>query len=711
VAIEHPESDAGTIARAGVAERSGRRGTEGKSPHRGAMLGSAMPSTPAQKFVCPRCRTAFDEPGLFCAHCGADMTHASPLEAAQRAEESAGPPATSGRGGEPEATDRRLSDSNRAWLGKVVDGRYRVLEVIGRGGMGVVYRVEHLRMGKIAAMKVLHRDLAQDPEIVQRFEREAAAISKLHHPHTVQVFDFGNAQGALYLIMEYVRGLDLAHIIQRDGPIPWPRCAPLLAQICGALQEAHELGIVHRDLKPENVLITRTTGGRDYAKVLDFGLAKLDQRGVPSRETERNAIVGTPYFMAPEQIRGDEVGPRTDIYAFGSLMFELLTGEHLYTGSTAVGVLTKHLTAAPDAPSQRAPRLSIPPAVDHLCRKALARDPDARWQTAGELGEAIEEVYGDTVHDATGGGGRPGSRGLAGGRLVLEHDERASDLRLRRSDIDAFERSLRRQRVLVAAGTMFVALAAIGAGGWVMLREPPPLREEHEPNDDTAHANRIEPGMPVTGFLGKRHSPTEPDRDVYLVPWQSGSRRVVTVRVTGLPNIDVDLSVNDGDGQHGATVDENGVGAGEVLHRRQVDGPVVITVGEAIARGAQPVENVSDPYTLTVTEETLAGETEPNNLEADANPLVLTEELRGYLDTRDDIDLLRWTGDAGSYHIVVRSDGVPMVWRLPDGKTRTPGAAEIDLHKGDVIRLERTDRGSGKSAPVGEGAWSVVVTR
>jgi len=664
-----------------------------------------MSSTPAQKFVCPRCRASFDQPNRYCAECGSDMTHASPLEAAQRSEASSGPP--SGRA--ELTTDRRLSDSNRAWLGRVVDGRYRVLEVIGRGGMGVVYRVEHLRMGKIAAMKVLHRDLANDPEIVQRFEREAAAISKLHHPHTVQVFDFGNAQGALYLIMEYVHGLDLAHIIQRDGPIPWPRCGPLLAQICGALQEAHELGIVHRDLKPENVLITRTSRGRDYAKVLDFGLAKLDRRGAPTRETERNAIVGTPYFMAPEQIRGDDVSPRTDIYAFGSLMFELLTGQHLYTGSTAVGVLTKHLTAEPDAPSVRAPKLGIPPAVDHLCRKALARDPDARWRTAAELGEAIEEVYGETVHDATGPG--PGSRALSSPGLVLEHDERSSDLRLRRSDIDAFERGLRRRRVIVLGGTAALALGALGAGAVLVTRESPPLREEREPNDDTAHANRIAAGAPVTGFLGKRHSSSEPDRDVYVVPWQSGSRRVVTVAVTGLSNLDVNLSVNDGDGLHGATIDESGVGAGEVLHRRLVDGPVVVTVGETLARGQQPIENVSDPYTLTVTEEALPGETEPNNMEADANPLVLTEELRGYLDTRSDVDLLRWTGDTGSYRIVVRGDGVPLVWRLPDGKARTPGAAAIELQRGDVIRLERTDRGAAGPPATGGGPWSVIVTR
>ena len=182
----------------------------------------------------------------------------------------------------PVRADRRITASNQAWLGTIVDGRYRVLEVIGRGGMGVVYKVEHVRMGKIAAMKVLHRDLADDPDVVQRFEREAAAVSRLQHANAVQVFDFGAAQGALYLIMEYVRGQDLASIVERDGPLPFARAAPLLTQILGALTEAHELGIVHRDLKPDNVLVTRTTGGRDFAKVLDFGLAKLAHAGAPA---------------------------------------------------------------------------------------------------------------------------------------------------------------------------------------------------------------------------------------------------------------------------------------------------------------------------------------------------------------------------------------------------------------------------------------------
>jgi serine/threonine-protein kinase len=622
------------------------------------------------------------------------MTHASALDAAARNSAST-------------SEDRRLSDSNREWLGKIVDGRYRVLEVIGRGGMGVVYRVEHLRMGKIAAMKVLHRDLASEPDVVARFEREAAAISKLHHPHTVQVFDFGNTGSALYLIMEYVRGVDLARMIQRDGPLPWSRAAPLLGQVCSALQEAHELGIVHRDLKPENVLVTRSGGGRDYAKVLDFGLAKLEERKSPSM-TDKQQIVGTPYFMSPEQIRGDDVDARGDIYSFGALMFEVLTGQHLFTGSTAVGVLTKHLTTEPDAPSMRAPKMGIDPRVDALCRKALAKDPSDRWQTAGELAQAIEEVYAETVEHATGPGRISKALGGSRGFHISVDDPDESDLRLRRSDIDAFERGLKRQRwVVLLAVTLFI-LAAGAAAAYFVLRPKPPLTEEAEPNNDPAHANKIAAGT-VTGFIGKRMSTQDGDRDIFVLPYASGSKRVVSVKVTGLPNLDINLTVRDGDGLHGATSDEGRNGEPEMLHRRSVDGPLVIAVGQTVPKGTLPVENVSDAYTLTVTEETPAGETEPNATEGDANPLELTHELRGYLDTRDDVDTLRWMGPDGTYNVIVRADNLPLAWRLDDNKLRTPGSAQVKLVHGAVIHLERTDKSTTAPLVARDTMWSVVV--
>jgi len=635
------------------------------------------------------------------------MTRASALEAAARSSPSV---ESSSELTPPPTEDRRLSDSNQAWLGKIVDGRYKVLEVIGRGGMGVVYRVEHLRMGKIAAMKVLHRDLATEPDVIARFEREAAAISKLHHPHTVQVFDFGTAGTALYLIMEYVRGVDLSKMIQRDGPLPWSRAAPLLAQVCSALQEAHELGIVHRDLKPENILITRTAGGRDYAKVLDFGLAKLEQRQAPSTMTDKQQIVGTPYFMSPEQIRGDDVDARSDIYSFGAMMFELLTGQHLFQGSTAVGVLTKHLTTEPDAPSNRAPRMGIDPRVDHLCSRAVAKDPGARWQTAAELAEAIEEVYAETVEHGTSPGRAAASRALGRRGFHISPDEHVeTDLRLRRSDIDAFERGLRRRRWVSVLILGVVLLGAAGSVAWFATREAPPLRNESEPNNDSAHANRIAAGTEVTGFIGRRQSPQDGDRDVFVVPWPSGEKRVVTVKVTGLPNLDINLTVTDGDGAHGGDADDGRIGEGEILHRRSIDGPLVISVGESVPKGSMPIENVSDPYTLTVTEEKLAGETEPNNSDADANALEPTAELRGYLDTHSDVDELRWTGPDGTFNVIVRADGLPLAWRLGDDKLRTPGSAKVKLAHGDIIRLERTDKSSTGSLPSRDTMWSVVV--
>ena len=635
------------------------------------------------------------------------MTRASALEAAVNsgAYDATGPATAI-----PDPIDRRLSDSNQAWLGRVVDGRYRVLEVIGRGGMGVVYRVEHLRMGKVAAMKVLHRDLADDPDVIHRFEREAAAVSKLHHPHTVQVFDFGTAQGALYLIMEYVRGQDLGRIVDRDGPMPWARAAPLLAQICGALHEAHELGIVHRDLKPENVLITRSTAGRDYAKVLDFGLAKLDQRNAPKRETERQQIVGTPYFMSPEQIRGEEVDSRSDIYSFGALMFQILTGQHLYSGTTAVGVLTKHLTADPDAPSNRAPKMGIPPVVDQICRKALAREPQGRWSNAQLLGEALEEAYRETVSETTGPKSSSVSRALGGGSLVFEaHEQVGSDVRLRRSDIDKYEASIKRQRVFVWLFMVLLTVGGAAAVVWFFLRPPGTVSEEREPNDDPSKPNPI--ARVVTGYLGKRLATNEGDRDNFVASFPSGTRHVVTVTVSGVPNMDINLAIADNNGVHATTADEGRVGDGESLHRRAVDGPITITVAQTMAKDQKlPIENVSDPYEVKVVEERAdSGEIEPNNMEADATPLVPTYELTGYLDARNDVDLLRWTGETGTYIVVVRADHLPMVWKTSDGKPRTPGEVTIELKKGELIRIERTDRAETGVLPGRDAPWSIVI--
>jgi hypothetical protein len=181
------------------------------------------------------------------------------------------------------------------------------------------------------------------------------------------------------------------------------------------------------------------------------------------------------------------------------------------------------------------------------------------------------------------------------------------------------------------------------------------------------------------------------------------------VKVTGVPNLDISLAVTDGNGMKAAQSDDGGIGEGEVLHRRAIDGPLVISVGQTVAKGQLPIENVSDAYTLTVIDEKLVGETEPNSSDADANPLELTHELRGYLDARNDIDQLRWTGADGDYNVVVRAEGLPLTWRLSDGTLRTPGSARVTLKRGDLIRLERSDRVGSGTLPSRDVMWSIVV--
>jgi hypothetical protein len=354
----------------------------------------------------------------------------------------------------------------------------------------------------------------------------------------------------------------------------------------------------------------------------------------------------------------------------------------------------------------RAPKQGIPPAVDHLCKKALAREPAGRWQSAQKLGEAIEDIYRETVGDATGPRAPSASssaRGYTGGSLVFSAHDLGSEVRLRRSDIDAYEASIKRRRVLVWLAMVLFTLGAVGAVGWYLLRPPGVVAAEREPNDDPSTANRIRAS--VKGFLGKRVSQTEGDKDHYRV--DGSGRRVVSIVVSGVPNIDLSLSIDDSSG-HATSSDEGKVGEGEALHRRLVDGVVIVTIAQTMAKDQKlPVENVSDPYEVTVIEERAdAGEVEPNNMEADATPIIPTYELKGYLDSKTDIDLLRWTGETGTYIVVVRADNVPLQWKTSDGKPRTPGEVTIELKKGELVRIERTPNATHGSR---DAPWSIVV--
>ena len=639
-------------------------------------------AVPTLKFFCPACGVGFAEQQSFCGACGSSMAKTQEATLSKRVS----------------AETMSLPAPPDPWLGQVIDNRYRVVDLIGSGGMGMVYRVEHERMGKVAAMKVLHRALAHDQGTVRRFELEAHAVSKLHHPNTVQVFDFGVFRGALYLVMEYVRGLDLAGLIEREGALSYQRSAPLFAQILSALAEAHELGIVHRDLKPENILVTRTYSGRDHVKVLDFGLAKLSKREEHSSVTEQGNIVGTPYYMSPEQIRGEDVDIRSDIYSMGALMYRALTAHNAFDAKTPVGVLTKHLTDPIVPPSVRVPSAKLDPRIDSIVGKCMAKRREERFANVHELADSLEQLFADLVEESTAvrrvfPKREPDSSAAIEQRREADQVDYGIDAeqRLRRSDLEKFELSLKQKRTARVIVFPLLAIAIVGgATFWAAKKSKGPRVREREPNNAFETPTRISSNKTVTGFIGKRESKTMPDSDYYLVderPTPTGGD-VVTATVTGIPNMDLSLWLYDLEGHQIAIADSGGTGHGETLLNHRVQKPVVVAVRQELGPKQSPVENVSDSYSLNVRlgEPPPNSETEPNDTPPDASPINANQNVTGRLTNPKDIDCYRYQGPAGRFRVEIKaSPGLTVQWsKNADDPT---GRKQVSLSEGDVIKI------------------------
>ena len=275
--------------------------------------------------------------------------------------------------------------------GRVLADRYRILGRIGEGGMGTVFLAEHVLLGKRMAVKVLRPEYSRDEELARRFEREAVAASRIGQENIVDVIDFGRtADGDLYFVMEALEGENLATLVRREGALPLRRAYAILAQICCALAAAHAGGIVHRDLKPENVFLARREDGSDLVKVLDFGISLGGGRPGGSRITRAGSIIGTPEYMAPEQAAATEVDHRCDIYAFGILAYEILTGVLPFQGDTPIATLIKHQGEAPEPPRRHRPEL--PPEVEALILKTLVKKPEGRPQSMAEVAAGLSRA-------------------------------------------------------------------------------------------------------------------------------------------------------------------------------------------------------------------------------------------------------------------------------------------------------------------------------
>jgi serine/threonine protein kinase len=316
--------------------------------------------------ICPNCDRQFGgEDSHFCPDCQT------------RLEEVDSPNDSSGIGQQEEL------------IGRVFFGEYTIVERLGEGGMGSVYLAEQNAIDQRIAIKVLHAESAESNEIIQRFHREAKVISMLTHPNIVRVFIFGRTDDdLLFLAMEHVDGVELRERMTPGDPLDELTAIKIMKQVCSAVAEAHDLGIIHRDLKPENILLTEFRGDDNYVKILDFGIAKIkrpDETG--PQLTQAGIVHGTPEYLSPEQAQDEDLDPRTDIYALGSILFEMMTGRVPFDSKKSVEILRDKVFNEPPSPSDFA---SVAPTMEEIIQKAMAKDREDRYSDALEMFDELE---------------------------------------------------------------------------------------------------------------------------------------------------------------------------------------------------------------------------------------------------------------------------------------------------------------------------------
>ncbi len=598
-------------------------------------------------------------------------------------------------------------------IGVVVADRYRIVEGLGRGGMGIVYKVEHKQIGKLLAMKLLTGELSRNPEVVRRFKHEALTSSRLSNPNTVQVFDFGVSDGLTYLVMELIAGEDLGRILRAGGPMPWSRLGKVIVQACSSLAEAHSKGIVHRDIKPENIMLVKAKDGSDIAKVLDFGLAKLREGEGLSELTSAGAIVGTPYFMSPEQVRGDPVDARSDIYSLGALMYRALTGHYPFNGPTPMSVFTKHLTEMPAAPVDRSPELGIPPGVSRIVMKALLKNPAERFQKVEDLQVAVVEqlrALGTSSVDTLLDSGAVRKLGTAtpkaapGGAAIATRDE-----------VERYERKLRRQKY-GAYGVLVVLLAGAGAGGakYAQSRQHVFSGVEVEPNNAASEATPVPFGRAVLGYLGPRIAKDHGDRDFFEIdvpgPAGGGAVTFVSVEVTALPNIPMcTMLYRSGFTTQLGQYCVGRAGRNLVIPALRLEpGRYFVAVLQdmdpyGIALPPYTHENVSDPYTvmLKTVDRPVGVETEPNDQVASAGSLGVGESVTG---------ALSWARDEDVY-CVHAAAGERVAFRVTDTARDAGSVIEVTPLRGTEesakVRVHVIGKGTVTSSDV-VGPWTTA---
>ena len=305
------------------------------------------------------------------------------------------------------ADQTALRSAHELQPGMIIRNKYEILDRIGVGGMGVVYRARHLTFNEICAIKIVTDQIAGDSNFLQRFQKEAVVTRKLRHPNAVRVDDFDYTDdGRPFIVMELVVGQNIGEILQEQGPFRVPRAVRIVTQVARALAVAHKLGVVHRDIKPGNILLTTDEQGQETAKVLDFGIAKLREaagEGSPGM-TMTGMVVGTPLYMSPEQFigkkAGDEIDGRTDLYSLGVVLYQMVTAQLPFEGDTLYSLMMQHVEGTVRPPREVAPELQIPESLSSLILKAIDKSRDQRFQTAEEMIVALDLVAKEVAANA-----------------------------------------------------------------------------------------------------------------------------------------------------------------------------------------------------------------------------------------------------------------------------------------------------------------------
>jgi len=355
-------------------------------------------------------------------------------------------------------------------VGQVIADRYHVVKKLGEGGMGQVYLAEHVKMGRRSAIKVMNPSMVHDPDAVARFNREASNASRITHPNVCAIYDFGETpEGLIYLAMEFIEGEPLTDLLEREGALSVSRASAIFLQTAEALQAAHDLGIVHRDLKPDNIMLTRRKDGADTVKVVDFGIAKAvggDEAG--QKVTKTGLVVGTPEFMSPEQLSGDTLDGRSDLYSLALVFYRTLSGKLPFEATTVQETMIKRLTDEPTPLAQARPDLAFPATLQPVLDTALARTPSDRYQTVAKFAADIAAVTGRPA-----AGGAPHTRSIgdiAGKTQLLETHPDGVTVRMSAQQPPPTAPSppvTKRSLIPAAIGVVVI----LGAGGaWMVLK-------------------------------------------------------------------------------------------------------------------------------------------------------------------------------------------------------------------------------------------------